>query len=278
MYLAVVCMAAAAIANAQSVTGKWTGPGALTRTGTVADNGTELVLALSQSGGAITGWVAGPRANDRIVSGKLEGNKLTLEAERAGRGGQVQKVTYNAEIDGGKMKLTMPPQQFGGRAGRGPAGAAPPARPPQIFELARASSKDPGPVPAPAPLVSLPMPEPVQHQLARTPPMGWNSWNKFTNQVSDAMVREMADAIVTSGMRDAGYVYINIDDTWEGLHRDSRGNITTNNKFPDMKKLSDYIHSKGLKLGIYSSPGPKTCAGYKGSYQNEEQDAKTFAS
>jgi len=268
---------AATGASAQNVTGRWTGPGALTNTGVPADNGTELVLALSESGGKITGYIEGPRANDSIVSGKLEGNKLTLEAERAGRGGQMQTVTYTAEIEGGKLKLTMPQPQFGGRgAGRGGRGGAP--RPPQVFELARVSSKDPGPKPAPAPLVSLPMPEPVKHELARTPPMGWNSWNKFRNQVSDAMVREMADAIVSSGMRDAGYIYVNIDDTWEGLHRDSRGNIVTNNKFPDMKKLADYIHSKGLKLGIYSSPGPKTCAGYMGSYQHEEQDARTFAS
>ena len=123
------------------------------------------------------------------------------------------------------------------------------------------------------------MPEPVKSNgLAQTPPMGWNSWNKFRNQVSDKMIREMADAIVSSGMRDAGYVYVNIDDTWEGAHRDANGNITTNNKFPDMKALAAYVHSKGLKLGIYSSPGPETCAGYEGSYQHEEQDAKTWAS
>ena len=107
--------------------------------------------------------------------------------------------------------------------------------------------------------------------------MGWNSWNKFRNQVSDKMVREMADAIVKTGMRDAGYVYVNIDDTWEAAAATPTGNITTNNKFPDMKALADYVHSKGLKLGIYSSPGPKTCAGYLGSYQHEEQDAKTYA-
>ena len=80
-----------------------------------------------------------------------------------------------------------------------------------------------------------------------------------------------------TGMRDAGYIYVNIDDTWEAANRDADGNITTNNKFPDMKALADYVHSKGLKLGIYSSPGPKTCAGYQGSYQHEEQDAKTYA-
>jgi alpha-galactosidase len=112
--------------------------------------------------------------------------------------------------------------------------------------------------------------------LAPTPPMGWNSWNKFAEKVDDKTVRETADAIVSSGMKDAGYVYVNIDDTWEGK-RDAQGNIQTNSKFPDMKALADYVHAKGLKLGIYSSPGPKTCAGYEGSYQHEEQDAKTWA-
>jgi len=112
--------------------------------------------------------------------------------------------------------------------------------------------------------------------LARTPPMGWNSWNNFKGRVNDAVVREIADAMVSSGMKDAGYVYINIDDTWEG-ERDRNGNIQSNKKFPDMKDLADYVHSKGLKLGIYSSPGPNTCAGYEGTYGHEEQDAKTFA-
>ena len=113
--------------------------------------------------------------------------------------------------------------------------------------------------------------------IARTPAMGWNSWNKFAGRVTDADVRAMADAMVSNGMRDAGYVYVNIDDTWEGDKRDSLGNITSNSKFPDMKALAEYVHSKGLKLGIYSSPGPTTCAGYIGSYGHEAQDAKTFA-
>ncbi len=112
--------------------------------------------------------------------------------------------------------------------------------------------------------------------LAATPPMGWNSWNHFAGKVSDADVRAAADAMVASGMRDAGYVYVNIDDTWEG-QRDAQGNIQSNSKFPDMKALADYVHSKGLKLGIYSSPGPKTCAGYEGSYGHEQQDADTYA-
>jgi alpha-galactosidase len=112
--------------------------------------------------------------------------------------------------------------------------------------------------------------------LAKTPPMGWNSWNLFAGKVDDQTVRTIADAMVSSGMRDAGYIYVNIDDTWEGV-RDAQGNLQTNHKFPDMKALADYVHSKGLKLGIYSGPGPRTCAGYPASYGHEEQDAKTFA-
>jgi alpha-galactosidase len=133
-------------------------------------------------------------------------------------------------------------------------------------------------MPEPPKKVSLPAAKPVPYNgLAKTPPMGWNSWNKFASKVSDQLVRETADAMVASGMKDAGYIYVNIDDTWEA-GRDAQGNIQTNSKFPDMKALADYVHSKGLKLGIYSSPGPKTCAGYEGSYQHEEQDAKTYAS
>ncbi len=112
--------------------------------------------------------------------------------------------------------------------------------------------------------------------VAATPPMGWNSWNHFAGKINDAIVRAQADAMVSSGMRDAGYVYINIDDTWEG-ERDAQGVIQTNSKFPDMKALADYVHGKGLKLGIYSSPGPKTCAGFEGSYGHEERDAQTYA-
>ncbi|HKW57664.1 MAG TPA: glycoside hydrolase family 27 protein [Candidatus Acidoferrum sp.] len=112
--------------------------------------------------------------------------------------------------------------------------------------------------------------------VAATPPMGWNSWNHFAGKIDDATVRRQADAMVSSGMKDAGYVYINIDDTWEGA-RNAQGLIRTNDKFPDMKALADYVHAKGLKLGIYSSPGPKTCAGFEGSYGHEEQDAQTYA-
>ena len=116
----------------------------------------------------------------------------------------------------------------------------------------------------------------AQSTLAATPPMGWNSWNHFAEKVNDADVRAAADALVSTGMRDAGYIYVNIDDTWQG-QRDAQGVLHANSKFPDMKALADYVHSKGLKLGIYSSPGPKTCAGYAGSYGHEAQDAKMYA-
>jgi alpha-galactosidase len=116
----------------------------------------------------------------------------------------------------------------------------------------------------------------AQDNLALTPPMGWNSWNHFADRVDDKAVRDAADAMVASGMRDAGYIYVNIDDTWEGK-RDEKGVIHPNEKFPDMKALADYVHSKGLKLGIYSSPAEKTCAGYEGSFGHEEQDAQTYA-
>ena len=113
-------------------------------------------------------------------------------------------------------------------------------------------------------------------QTAKTPPMGWNSWNHFAERVTDADVRTAADQLVSTGMRDAGYVYVNVDDTWQGK-RDAQGILHPNEKFPDMKALGDYIHSKGLKFGIYSSPGEKTCGGYAGSLGHETQDAKMYA-
>ena len=113
--------------------------------------------------------------------------------------------------------------------------------------------------------------------VALTPPMGWNSWNYFAGKVTEKDIRDSADRIVATGMKDAGYVYVNIDDTWEG-ERDAAGVLHTNSKFPDMKALGDYIHSKGLKFGIYSGPGPKTCANFEGSLGHEEQDAQLYAS
>ena len=114
------------------------------------------------------------------------------------------------------------------------------------------------------------------HKLALTPPMGWNSWNVWGTSVNANKVRAAADAFIKTGLANAGYAYVNIDDAWEGK-RDSEGAIQTNDKFGNMQALATYVHGEGIKLGIYSSPGPTTCAGYAASYQHEEQDAKTYA-
>ncbi|MCI4591981.1 glycoside hydrolase family 27 protein [Sphingobium sp. BYY-5] len=121
-----------------------------------------------------------------------------------------------------------------------------------------------------------PLGQPIPGKLATTPPMGWSSWNKFAEHIDDRTVRAMADAMVSTGLRDAGYLYINIDDGWQGK-RDANDMLQPNEKFPDMKALTAYVHSKGLKIGIYSSQGPRTCAGYEGSYGHVAQDAKSFA-
>jgi hypothetical protein len=112
--------------------------------------------------------------------------------------------------------------------------------------------------------------------ISLTPPMGWNSWNCWGLSVSDKKVRQSADAMKASGLIDHGWTYINIDDGWEDKH-DKDGNILTNSKFPNMPSLCNYVHSLGLKIGIYSSPGPKTCGGYEGSYGYESKDAMTYA-
>ena len=115
------------------------------------------------------------------------------------------------------------------------------------------------------------------HILALTPPLGWNSWNVWAGRVDAHKVRDAADQLISAGLAAHGFQYVNIDDTWEA-GRDAAGEIQTNEKFPSMKSLTDYVHGKGLKIGIYSSPGPKTCENYPGSWQHERQDAATYAS
>lgn len=111
--------------------------------------------------------------------------------------------------------------------------------------------------------------------IGLTPALGWNSWNAFGLSVNDAKVRTAAKTMTTK-LAEHGWAYINMDDGWEAPQRLASGEITPNEKFPDMKGLSDYVHSLGLRVGIYSSPGPRTCGGYLGSWQHEEQDAKTY--
>jgi len=125
-------------------------------------------------------------------------------------------------------------------------------------------------------------------RIALTPPMGWNSWNCFANEVSADKVKRAANAMVKSGLINHGWTYINIDDFWEnnrdskdqslrGKFRDEAGNIVPNSRFGDMKALADYVHGLGLKIGLYSSPGPWTCGGCTGSYGYEKQDAESYA-
>ncbi|MEO0293245.1 MAG: glycoside hydrolase family 27 protein [candidate division WOR-3 bacterium] len=116
--------------------------------------------------------------------------------------------------------------------------------------------------------------------LARTPPMGWNSWNSFQTNVNEEVIKEIVDAMIRTGMRDAGYEYIIIDDGWEAMERDKEGKIVPDpKKFPKgMKALGDYIHSKGFKFGIHNDAGTRTCAGYPGGRGHEFLDAKTYAS
>lgn len=126
------------------------------------------------------------------------------------------------------------------------------------------------------------MPAPVAAQkfegLAKTPPMGWNSWNHYGCNIDEKLIRKTADALVDSGMRDAGYTYVNLDDCWHGA-RDADGWIQADPvRFPSgIKALADYVHSKGLKIGIYSDAGTKTCAGRPGSQGYEYQDARQYA-
>ncbi len=115
------------------------------------------------------------------------------------------------------------------------------------------------------------------NQLAHTPPMGWNDCFKYAcSEISDRIMRANTDALVKSGMKAAGYEYMNLDGCWQGK-RDAKGFLRPNERFPDMKALADYVHSKGLKFGLYSTPGPKDCEDYEGSYGHEDQDAHTFA-
>lgn len=220
----------------------------------------ESFFDLKQDGDTITGKAIQGSRETPISDGSFRDGKLHFVVSFTfGNPPQTRTVTYDGTLEGDHFALTSQ------AAGREPVKGT--------LERSRPEAALPPP--------RLPLPElhdVHDNGLARTPPMGWNSWNLFACRgVNDKLVREIADAMVSSGMKDAGYQYVNIDDCWEGPQRDSNGNLTTNTKFPDMKALADYVHSKGLKIGIYSSPGPKTCAGYMGSYGHEEQDAKTFA-
>jgi alpha-galactosidase len=211
---------------------------------------------LQQSGQTLTGKVMFGNRDLPISNGSVQNGKVRFEVVIHYRT-ETRRINYTGQVNGEKIDMKV---AFQGRSPR--TGTA--------QRTTREATLPPKPLPLPE-LRDLP-----DNGLVRTPPMGWNSWNKFAGRVDDQIVRSVADAMVASGMSKVGYEYINIDDTWQG-GRDSKGRITGNKKFPDMKALADYVHSKGLKIGIYSSPGPLTCAGYEASFGHEEQDAKTYA-
>jgi alpha-galactosidase len=234
--------------------------------------------------GVVTGYMVGQQGDYMaMVDGKIDGNDISFGVMREFFGGE-RRTDYKGKLSDAGLTIAVVPgaPPAGLPPGVPPAGTPPGGRGPgrglQREMLAkRVSSDEPKPMPPPPVKITTSAYQPVpSNGLAKTPPMGWNSWNKFQRRVSDKVVREIAAAMAKNGMKDSGYIYVNIDDTWEA-GRDAQGRIQTNEKFPDMKALSAYVHSLGLKIGIYSSPGPKTCAGYEGSFNHEEQDAKTYA-
>ena len=246
---------------AATFTGRWVVQATTPQGGT-----RETTYFLTQTGDSLSGAILNGYRMQDISDGKVSGDEATW-AVVTQAGDQQRRAEYRGKLSGDQLTITTS-NVSGGRGGG-----------PQEFTAKRISTNG-TPV---SPFADLPKETlPALHVvadggLAKTPPMGWNSWNHFHATIDDAAVRGIADALVSSGMKNAGYLYVNIDDTWEGT-RDANGNIQSNSKFPDMKALADYVHSKGLKIGIYSSPGPKTCAGYEGSYLHEAQDAKTWAS
>lgn len=246
----------AATAIGADISGNW-----VARTKTPGGGVRETGFVFHQDGEKLTGAVLGPQGEVPISDGKILGDTVSF-AVVLKFGDQERRTLYTGKLADGELQLTMR------SPGMGPGGA------PREVSLTAQRGQ---PLMATLPRI----PPPALHDvpangLVRTPPMGWNSWNHFQAKIDDRTVREIADAMAANGMKAAGYIYVNIDDTWEGT-RDAQGNIQTNGRFPDMKALADYVHSKGLKLGIYSSPGPRTCAGFEGSYGHEAQDARTYA-
>ncbi len=216
--------------------------------GTVATN----YLTFHQTGTSFTGQMefAWGGTSD-IVDGSVDGK--TVRFKRNGD----PPPAYAGTLDGDRLHLTVTLGNV--------------SEPVELQRLPAGTPMFPDP-PAPPPLHHVP-----SNGLLKTPPMGWNAWNHFKQNIDDKTVRQITDAMISSGMRDAGYIYVNIDDEWAGA-RDAQGNIHPNRNFPDMKALADYVHGKGMKLGLYSSPGPETCEGHLGSMGREEQDARSYAS
>lgn len=243
----------------------------------------EIVFVLKMApDGKVSGSQRMPLGDSPIVAGQVSGEEFTFTVEQESFG-TISKRESKGRIKGEELEIT--PAMPGPPPGMGPGG--PGGGGMRRMTMGPVTARRGTPTPSfradpidykNLPKLELPaLKDIAPAPLAKTAPMGWNSWNKFRANVTDKLIRETADALVASGMRDAGYVYLNIDDGWQAKKRDESGVLQANANFPDMKALADYVHSKGLKIGIYSSPGPTTCGGFTGSYGQEELDAKTWA-
>ena len=259
----------------------------------------EITYKLTVKDGKITGTQSLPFGDSPITDGRVSGDTFHFVVELESFG-DIQKREVQGKIVGDTLELipAMPAPPPGMGPGPGGPGGPPSGGPPgpggpgapggggPPFQMQTVVARRGTPTPshrapsvdyAALPRLVLPALRPVPSVgVASTPPMGWNSWNKFQTKIDDATVRGIADAMVSSGMQRAGFKYVIIDDGWQGS-RDAEGALSPNPQFPDMKALADYVHSKGLLIGIYSSPGPRTCGGFEGSYGHEEQDARRFA-
>ncbi|MBM3762791.1 MAG: glycoside hydrolase family 27 protein [Acidobacteria bacterium] len=243
----------------------------------------EMVWSLKMSpDGKLSGSQRMPFGDSPIVSGQVTGDQFDFVVEQEMFGNISRRETKGKILSDG---IEITPAMPGPPPGMGPGGPGGPGSRRMAMGPLLARRGTPAPSFRAAsvdykslPKLDLPTLKPVpRFKLAQTPPMGWNSWNKFRANVSDKLIRETVDAMISSGMRDAGYIYVNIDDGWQSPQRDDKGILQPNSNFPDMRSLANYVHAKGMKLGIYSSPGPTTCGGFLGSYGHEDIDAKTWA-
>jgi alpha-galactosidase len=225
-------------------------------------------FVLEAQGGRLSGHAVHYGMRFDIRKATLDGERFSFDDALASVAGQIENdrlvftanygddAPYSQILDSSIMHVPSAPRGVRDRfiARRVPAGTG--AAPPPI---------------------ALPAVRDLPHnRLAQTPPMVWGAWYSLTIAITDPLIREMADALVSSGLRDAGFNVLNMEVGWTGT-RDASGRLRSNHKFPDMKSLAQYVHSRGLKLGICTSPGPVDCTGYLGSHGHEERDARTFA-
>jgi alpha-galactosidase len=255
-----VCLGVGVAAGAENLMGTWLPPNPDPYPRPVPDpvgypNSDAFTqrIVFTRENGVLAGTFVALRGKEPLTDLKVEGRSISFSHGTR---------SYHGEIRGNELQLVM----ISGRDSK-----------PRPYTCRRATARELKIIEAGPTYVFEKLPLPALHDvpanhLAPTPPMGIGNFPETT----DALVRKVADDMVSSGLRDAGYVYLQIDEGWQG-RRDAQGNMHPNGRFPDMKALADYVHSKGLKLGIYSSPGPAACWGYAGSLGQEEQDAKTYA-